>query len=65
MKNFNIFGGLLKNLTFKVGLHEKPIYRGVLPKKGGGHRQFAGLRGRLARMRGWCFGRGLIPQCTL
>ena len=35
MKNFNIFGGLLKNLTFKVGLHENLIYRGVLPKKGG------------------------------
>ena len=37
MENFNIFGGLLKNPTFKGewgGVHEKPIYRGGLPNKG-------------------------------
>ena len=36
---------------------EKPLYRGRLPKKGGGLGQLVGLRGGgdLARKRGWCF----------
>ena len=41
------------------GVHKKnnkPIYRGELPKKGGGLGQFADLRGG---------GGGLIPKCTL
>ena len=29
------YGGSLKNLIFKVGVHEKPIYRGELPKRVG------------------------------
>ena len=33
MKNFNIIGGLLKNLIFRR-VYEKPIYRGELPKRG-------------------------------
>ena len=34
MKNFNIYGGSLKNQVFRE-IHEKIIYRGELPKKGG------------------------------
>ena len=35
-----------------------------MPKKGE-LGQFAGLRGGLAKKKGWCFGGGLIVQCTL
>ena len=35
MKNLNILGVHWKNLTFMGGVHEKPIYKGRLPKKGG------------------------------
>ena len=47
------------------GVHEKPIYRRELPKKGG-LGKFAVLRGGLAKTWGMVFLRsGLIPQCTL
>ena len=46
------------------GGHEKPMYRGELPKKGGGLGQFTDLRGDLAKE--VVFLRGcLYPQCTL
>ena len=45
--------------------HEKPIYRGGLPKKGSGLGQFADLRGRLNKKVGVAFLRGLMHQCTL
>ena len=32
-RNFNIMGGLLKNLIFRRSVPEKPIYRVELPKK--------------------------------
>ena len=35
LKNFNIVG-FTKKSYFQAGGHEKPIYRGELPKKGGG-----------------------------
>ena len=34
MKNFNIYGGSLKNQVFRR-IHKTIIYRGELPKKGG------------------------------
>ena len=37
--------------------HEKPIYRGKLPKKGG-LGQFADLKEGLAGKEGWCFSEG-------
>ena len=33
-EKFEYYGDSLKNLIFR-GVHEKPIYRGELPKKGG------------------------------
>ena len=33
MKKFNIYGGSLKNSTFRE-VQEKPVYREELPKKG-------------------------------
>ena len=33
MKNFNM--GVRGKIRFLGGIHEKPIYRGELPKKGG------------------------------
>ena len=32
---FENYGGSLKNLIFRGGVHQKPIYREELPKKGG------------------------------
>ena len=64
----------MKNPIFKReggGVHDKPIYRGELPKKGGGLGQFADLRGRgVWQKRGVVCGAfeagdGLVPQCTL
>ena len=37
--------------------HEKPIYMGKLPNKGG-LGQFSDLRGNLLEKRGWCFPEG-------
>ena len=34
MKNFEYYGGSLKNPIFRGGVHEKPKYMGELPKKG-------------------------------
>ena len=57
MKNLNIMGVHWKIPFLGWGVHEKPIYRRELPKKGG-LGQFAELRGGGAwRKRG-----GLIPQ---
>ena len=55
MKNYNIFS--LKNPTFKGGVHEKPIQRERLPKKGGlDFGLLADLReGGLTRKRGMVF----------
>ena len=39
----------------KWGVHKKPIYRGELPKKGGGFVQFDDLRGAWRKRSGWCF----------
>ena len=45
--------------------HEKPIYRGKLPKKGG-LGQFADLKEGLAGKEELVFFRGeLLPQCSL
>ena len=67
-KNFNILGIHWKIwLTFRGDL-EKPIYRGRLPKEGGGELgQFADLKWGLARKRGWCFWRGGVdnPMSTM
>ena len=41
LKNFNI-----------MGVHEKPIYSGELPKKDGGLREFADLEGEAYQKRG-------------
>ena len=49
---------------YYYGVHEKPIYWGDFLKRwelG----QFAKLSEGLSKMRGQCFGGGLIPQCTL
>ena len=52
----------LKNWIFR-GVHEKPIYRGELPEKGG---MDSLQRGVLAKKEGGgIFEEGLIPQCTL
>ena len=65
-EKFEYYGGSLKNLIFRVGgVHEKPIHRGELPKKGGGLEQFADLMGLDKKEGGRVFERGLIPQCTL
>ena len=47
------YGGSPKNPIFRGGVHEKPIYKGELPKKGG----LDSLRGAWAsrKRRGWCF----------
>ena len=42
-KNVNIMGNSLKNPIFS-GVPKKPIYKGELPKKGGGLGQFQDLR---------------------
>ena len=45
--------------------HEKPIYRGGLPKKGE-LGQFVDFSGELGKKEGGgVFEAGLIPQCTL
>ena len=41
LKNFNI-----------MGVHEKPIYSGELPKKDGGLREFADLEGGITKKEG-------------
>ena len=72
MKIFNIFwvhGGKSEFFLFFFflgGGHEKPVYRGTLPKKGG-RGQFADLRGGGWQEKRGVFegGRGLISQCTL
>ena len=51
LKNFNI-----------MGVHEKPIYSGELPKKDGGLREFADLEGGLPKKRGVMFLRGVDTQ---
>ena len=43
MKNFNIFE-IQEKIRFLGGIHEKPMYRGGLPKRGE-LGQFADLRG--------------------
>ena len=59
MKNFNFWGGSLKNPTFMGRGSRKTNIEGRLPKKGG-LGQFADLRGGggLARKRGWFFFKG-------
>ena len=57
-------------MTFRVGVHEEPIMREQLPKKGGGEAwtvcRFKGRRGRAWQERGGgVFEGGLIPRCTL
>ena len=71
MKTFNIMGVHRKNQIFKGRVHKKPIYRGELPKKGGGWTvcRFKG-EGGAWRKRGMMFLKGegggrLIPQRTL
>ena len=55
----------MRDLTSRGDL-EKPIYRGRLPKKGGGLGQFVGLWGGAWQEReGGVFEGGLIPQCSL
>ena len=56
MKNLKkYFYSSLKDPTFRGGL-EKPIYRGELPKRGGGGLgQFVDLKGAWQERGGWCF----------
>ena len=59
------FGGSCKNLSFRGGVHEEPIYRGGDCLKRGAWticRFKGGLAGKTG---GGVFERGLIPQCTL
>ena len=43
--------GMGSRSRFLVGVHEKPIYR----EQGWRLGQFAGLKGGMAKKRGWCF----------
>ena len=45
-----------------MGVHEKPIYSGELPKKDGGLREFADLEGGLTKKEGVMFLRGVDTQ---
>ena len=68
MKNFNIFGGLLKNLTFRGGgPHEKPNRGGGLLKKWEGGLDSLPILGGLGKREGGGVFEegGVIPQCTL
>ena len=60
--------GVYWKIRFLGGVHEKPIYRGELPKMGG-LGQFANLREELGEKEGVVFirkgGGGVITQCTL
>ena len=60
VKNFNFWGGSLRNLTFRERGSRKTNIEGRFPRKGGGGLgQFADIRGGgLARKRGWFFSRG-------
>ena len=54
-EKFEYYWGSLKNLIFRERFDEKPIYRGELPKKGGGRGglgQFADLKGGLDKKDG-------------
>ena len=53
MKNVNIVGVYRKIRLLRGGVHEKPVYRGEMPIRGGGLGQFADLRGAW-RKRGGC-----------
>ena len=53
VKDEKFWGRSLKNPIFR-GAHEKPLYRGDCLKKG----ELAGLKGGLAKKRGWCFWEG-------
>ena len=65
MRNSNIMGGSLKNLIFRVGAHEKSIYRGNCLKRGW-LGQFSDLSGGLAKKKGVVFLRGVdTPMHTM
>ena len=59
MKNFDIMGADWK-IQFLGNVHQKPIYRGELPKKGSLDRE-----GGLGEKEGDVFEGGVILQCTL
>ena len=66
MKNFNISGGLLKNMTFKKGAHEKPRSTGGGCLKRGGLGLFADLREGLGDKEGRFFREGVeTPMHTM
>ena len=53
-------------MIFRVGIHEKPIYRGELPKWGGGAWTVCRFKRVLGEKEQGVFkGGGLIPQCIL
>ena len=53
MKNSNVFGRSLKNLTFMEGVHKKPIWRGdCLKKEGGGAFTVFIFKGKLGKKEG-------------
>ena len=63
MENFNNLG-VHRKIWVLGGVHEKPIYRGGLPKKGAWTiHTFKG--GGWQEIGGGVFEGGVIPQCTL
>ena len=46
-EKFEYYWGSLKNLIFRERFDEKPIYRGELPKKGGGAWTVCRFKGRV------------------
>ena len=64
MKNFNIYGGSLKNQVFRR-IHKTIIYRGELPKKGGLARLQIEREETVQNRGGGVFEGELIPLCTL
>ena len=68
VKNFNFWGGSLRNLTFRERGSRKTNIEGRLPRKGGGGAWTVCRykRGGLGKKEGVVFFKGvLIPQCTL
>ena len=66
-EKFEYYGGSLQNPIFRGkwgDVHEKPIYRGELPKKEG-LGEFTDLSGGAWQKRGGGVLRGLITQCIL
>ena len=67
VKNFNFWGGSLRNLTFRERGSRKTNIEGRLPRKGGGLGQFADIRGGAWQERGGGFFQGSVdtPMHTM